>query len=494
MLESISSARLNSAVKFAEWSPKMDVIAIVYDDVQDAIELRRMDWTKVNTIALGSPATALCFGSDGRSICAATLANRLWLFGIERSAVRPWMDFPSTVTCVHMGSCNGISITIVAFSDATVSVFSDFHLSLAAFEVASPAIQISLSGTTVFLLLDDGRTISRFDLPFVLNHSEEIQATSSALSSYWFHRETIENARLRLEEIWKRIWGEAAPFTSHGIELAKSFLCGRPPPELSTEVHRSRVKKSIAADLSKMKNILAAEIIPSYLQLDKYSETLQAALDIALEVGISLSERRSQPQLRNCLSMIENCKKLDACFTALFDYLQNGPDTIFSVSTPEFAEFLVDYLCGFELLDIRIGEGPVSHPVFSAEEQPDLQLPNRYSRITNAECICLATGVSVIDLTIGDAKEYEVDGQPLAGYAFDDGAIGCFYETDGQVNFVMLNAENAAPHEVSLLDATRFVISPRRIAFVEPTQGFCAVVDLQAAADEEEQAHQPRDE
>jgi hypothetical protein len=190
--------------------------------------------------------------------------------------------------------------------------------------------------------------------------------------------------------------------------------------------------------------------------------------------------------------MIENCKKLDVPVRHFLTTSRTVSIQFFQ--SPEVAEFLVDYLCGFELLGICIGKGPVCHPVFSAEEQPDLQLPNRCSNTTNSECVCLGTGVSVIDLTTGDAQEYKVDRQPLAGYAFEDGSIGPFYEADGQVNFVTLNSDSAAPHEVSLRPATRLVISPRTIAFAESTHGFCAVVDLQSAADEGEQTQEPEEE
>jgi hypothetical protein len=62
------------------------------------------------------------------------------------------------------------------------------------------------------------------------------------------------------------------------------------------------------------------------------------------------------------------------------------------------------------------------------------------------------------------------------------------------VNFVTLNSEDAAPHEVSLRPATGLVISPRTIALAESTHGFWGVVDLQPAADEEEQTQESEDE
>jgi hypothetical protein len=73
----------------------------------------------------------------------------------------------------------------------------------------------------------------------------------------------------------------------------------------------------------------------------------------------------------------------------------------------------------------------------------------------------------------------------LAGFPFDDDAVGCFYESDRQVKFVMLNGEDSASYEVSLLDATKFITSPRKIAFIESAQLFCAVVDLQPSPEEE---------
>jgi hypothetical protein len=463
----------------------MDVIALIYTSLPDSIELRRMDWTRVNTIPLENEATALSFSPDGRTICVATASNKLHLFGIERSPTVPSMQFDVAIAAIHLANCNHISLTIVSFVDATVSVFSDFHFALTTFAIPAVATHISLSEQTVFLLSEDGKSVSRFALSFLLEQSPLIQATSAALASYWHHHDIVEGAHRKLEEIWKRIWEEASPFTGHGIEIAQAFLCGRSPPELSTEVHRGRVKKSIANEIAQLRRILGGQIVPSFLELDRSTEKLQAALDIAPEIGSEVRSTRSDRQLRNCLSMLENLRKIDACFTSLFDYLQDGAEATLAVSTTEFSEYLVKYLSGFVLLDITIGEGPSRRPIFAAEQQTEIELPCRYSNMRGAKCVCLSESVSVVDMVTGESVEYAVDGSPLAGFPFDDETLGCFFERDGQVKFVMLNGEDPSSYEVSLLDATVFLTSPRKIAFIESAQSFCAVVDLQPSPDED---------
>jgi hypothetical protein len=463
----------------------MDVIALIYADIPDSIELRRMDWTRVNTIGLGNPATALCFSPDGRTICVATASNQLLLFGIERSPTVPSMRFDIAIAAVHMATCNGIPLTIVAFADATVSVFSDFHFTLANFVLPAVTAHIGLADSTVFLLLEDGRSVSRFRFPFLETESLLIRATSAALASYWHHHDIVEGATGKLADIWKRIWEEASPFTAHGIALAQAFLCGGTPPELSTEVHRGRIKRSIGNEIVKMRKILAEQIIPSFLELDRATEKLQAALDIAPGIGIEIRSIRSDRQLRNCLSMLENLRKTELCFTALFDYLEARVDATPVVSTAEFTEFLVKHLRGFDLLDIGVGEGPISKPIFAAEQQVELELPSRYSCMRGAKCVCLSDALSVVDLQSGDHQDFEVEGHPLSGFPFDDDTVGCFYEDDGCVKFVLLGCEDSASYKISLVDAAAIVISPRKIAFVASSQAFCTVVDLQPSRDEE---------
>jgi hypothetical protein len=397
------------------------------------------------------------------------------------------MQFDVPIIAVHLASSNGISLTIVSFADATVSVFSDFHFALTTIALPAISTHISVSGETVYLLLEDGKTVCRYGLPFLLSQSQLIRATSGALASYWHHHDVVEGAHAKLEEIWKRIWEEAAPFTTHGIEIAQAFLCGRSPPELSTEVHRGRVRKSIANEIGQLRKIIAQQIVPSFLELDRSTEKLQAVLDFEPEIGIELKSTTSDRQLRNCLSMLENLRKLDACFSSLFEYLQDGGDAALGVSTTEFAEFLVRYLRGFDLLDIAVGEGPARRPVFAAEPKQDIDLPSRYSSMRGQKCVCLSDVVTVIDMNTGERTEYEPSGTPVAGFPFDDDTIGCFCERDGRVMFGLFNSADEGHYEVSLLDAITFVTSPRKIAFIESAQSFCAVVDLQPSPDEEPQ-------
>jgi hypothetical protein len=484
MLETIASAKLPSPVRFAEWSPAMDVIALVYTENPDCIELRRMDWTRVNSIPLGSPAAAICFSPTGHAICAATTEHRVLLFGIEKADILCATIFGSAISAVHMAGANGVSLTIIAFSDGKVSIFSDFYLALAEFDIGTAAINILASSTNIFLLQEDGLTLSRFGLPFLNDGADLIKAISNPLLTYWTSRQTIETARSKLTNLFKRIADETAPFSSAENELVQSFLCGRDPPEISSDVHRARLRKSIAHDIREAKSVLTREIIPSFLELDKSAEKLRAAVDISSLIGLADETGRSSRQLRNALSMVENLNKLDRCFESLFDYLQPEKEKPFEVPTAEFCEFLASHLSGFDFLEIEVGTPPTTFPVLPVERQEDLQLPCRHSSMAFGRCACVGRNCCVVDLATGEVNQYEVEGRPITGFAFADETVGCFFEKEDHLCFVLFNGDDETPHEVSLLNAGAVVISSRKIALVESTELFCSVVDLLACTDE----------
>jgi hypothetical protein len=63
-------------------------------------------------------------------------------------------------------------------------------------------------------------------------------ATAAALASYWHHHNVVEGVQRKLDDIWRRTWDEASPFTSYGSAVVQAFVSGPRRPELSTEVRR----------------------------------------------------------------------------------------------------------------------------------------------------------------------------------------------------------------------------------------------------------------
>ena len=338
-------------------------------------------------------------------------------------------------------------------------------------------------------------TVSRFDMPFISSKMSLIRPTSEALAGYWEYNQVVDNAREKLSEMWKRIWDEAALFSPHRTELAKAFICGIDPPEISTEVHRERMHKTMEHEFQEMKALVANEIIPALMGLTKTQEKLSAALTMSQSTGISVADVGFAAQLKSCLVIIENLNRLEKCFTALFEYLKDSRGAALPVSSTEFADFLVNYIERFELPDISVHEHPTSAPIYEMESKGDVTLQGRLSSVSLSKWVCIGQNVQVMDLLTGESQEYEVPGHPLSAYAFVDGdeEVGCFYENGGKVSFKMFNEEDEKPHDVGLVDATVFVISPRKIAFVQSTQLFCSIVDL-ATVDEDEEEEDEGDE
>lgn len=505
MLESYSTTALTSAIQLAEWSPTMDLIAITYANSPEIIELRRMDWTKVNSISLNSSATAMCFNPNGRMICAATADNKLLLFGIEETRILSSMSFDTEITTVAMDECNGIQITAVGFADATVSLFSDFHFALCQIHLYLPAVKISLCDEDIYFLHEDHLTVSCFSLPFLKTDASLIQATSSAFSSYWMHFHTIENATAIISSKWKQIWEDSSLFVPHNEKIARCFLLGQNPPELSSEVHLTRLQKSICNEFADIQKLFSQDIVPSFIALDKATRQIEAAAEMSGKLKVQLKSISSNAQIHNSLTMMENFRKLSNCFDAFFAYLIGSlsaqPNTgnisqstyeildNYKISATEFGDFLVNYFHKFDLLNIQIGQPPESEPVFEAVHKNELELPSRFSSVNKEKCACIGSELSVYDLKSQENTKYAIDGHPLAAYAFSTGTVGCFYNSntdDDNVMFVMLNGDNDSPASVSLENSTLFFISPRRIALVESTEMFASVIDLEIPEPDEE--------
>ena len=132
-------------------------------------------------------------------------------------------------------------------------------------------------------------------------------------------------------------------------------------------------------------------------------------------------------------------------------------------------------------------QGPVCEPAYSAVHMRDVSLTGAISSMRCGKCCCIGESVLEYSMNEGKTNEFFVEGTPLAAYAFDDGSIGCFYSSDGKVMFKMIGEEEQEPREVSLMGASMFVFSPRRIALVASDELFCSVVDLESCDDGEEE-------
>ena len=235
---------------------------------------------------------------------------------------------------------------------------------------------------------------------------------------------------------------------------------------------------------------------------------------------INLGSTSYKEQIHNSLTMLDNFRRLSKCFDALFYFLinsdsQNSADQSHQPQSPtqdnqesqacdflmksnvtqsEFADFLVNFLHKFDLLDISIGEPPESEPVFQAVHKSDIELPYRFSYVNKERCACIGPELVLYDLMQNKQKQFEVNGQTLAAFPFGDGDIGCFYEDDGKIMFMMVSniddeesEVTQSSAEVSLENSTVFFISPRRIALVESTELFASVIDLEIPENEDEE-------
>ena len=525
MLETISSSKLNAPIAIAEWSPTMDVIAISYSNALDVIELRRMDWAKVQRINLnGKNNETMCFSPNGRKLCVATSEMCLFLYNIENAQLITENSFQHAITAIAMMEYNDIDFIAVAFDDQTVSIFADFHFALSTIQIDQVAIKLSITNNMLFCLLEDYVTIVKFSTLFISEHFNYIQPIATNLSAYWIQHQTLYQKAMEVSSLWNSIWeemnNEKMNISNQSEEIARCFLLGNLPPTISHEAHRTRICKQIIQNLDDMINIFADHIVPTILQLNKTISYLRGALEIAPSFGISLpdSYQMNQPKkistiLNNCFVMIQNSKLLKKCINALFAYLNltNPSESIsiisqYDVAPTEFADFLANFCKKFDLLDISITETPESIPIFHIDPCGSLSLSGS-ANLQKEYCTCISEQkVSLFNLETDEVQDFLVNGTILSAFPFENGLVGCFSQIDEKPIFQMFgetndedeenedNDENGKndnieviSHPISILDASSFIISPRKIALVSSSELFCAVVDLASFVEEEEE-------
>lgn len=482
-LLAIASQRLASPIAFSVWSPRIDVLALSYSNSPNAIELRRMDWTKVNSIQLPSHVLLFCFDSNGRNLCAATDDNKLSLYSIENSQLLSSISFESEIVSVCFGKYKDIDITAVGCGDSFLYVLSDFHFLLCKIELPFPAIKLTIDDElNLFAVLEDYTTISHFKLAFIESNYQIIQIASKNLSEYWNNHQIIENQMTLIGESWKRVWYEAKQFSANKEEIVRAFLIGLTPPEISTQTHRSRVHKTIIHELETIQNGITDMIIPSFLKMDQSSQNLKRNIDFSPDIGIQVDSVESTNQMKNCISVLKNVKKLKNCFDTLFNYLEN-PESPFkhleasSITSAQFTEFLIKYFEMFDLFDLQLENSPKTSPVFEAIHVKDITISSPISSMCGKWCCCIGECVQLISMESNQTVEYFLEGVPLSAYAFDENSVGCFFNQNNKIMFKMLDEEDG-PYEVPLIGASHFIFSPRNIAFVSSNDLFCSVIDL----------------
>ena len=522
MLETISSSKLNSPIAIAEWSPTMDVIAISYLNALDVIEFRRMDWTRVQRISLnGKNVDAMCFSPNGRKLAVASSEMRLFLYNIENSQLITENSFQHTITAIAMMEHDDVDILAVAFDDQTVSLFADFHFALLTITLDQVAIKLSITNNMLFCVLEDYITIRKFPTLFISENFHYIKPIATNLSTYWIHHQMLFQKAMEVNSLWDHIWdemnNEKLDIVNQSEEIARSFLLGNLPPEISHEAHRTRICKQIIQNMDDIINIFAEDIVPTILELNTTISYLRGALEIAPPFGVSIpdSYQMNQPEkfstiLNNCFVMIQNTKLLKKCINALFAYL-NATSVSESLSIiaqhdvapTEFADFLANFCKKRDLLDISITETPQSIPVFSIDTCGSFSLFGTPT-LQKQYCTCLSDHkVSLINLETDEIQEFFIKGTPLSAFPFENGLVGCFSQKDEKPVFQMFGEEDeeseengdnslkenteVIEHSVSLLEASNFIISPRKIALLNSNELFCAVVDLASFVDDEEE-------
>ena len=199
-LSKLSSSRLKSPIILSEWSSTIDVIALTYSNYPDVIELRRMDWTKVNSIKLETNVSLFCFDSNGRNLCVATDDKRLSLYSIESCQLLSSNSFDSEITAICFGKYYCIDITAIACEDLFLYVLSGFHLMLCKIKLPLAAIKLTLDGLNLFAVLEDYVTISHFKLDSLEDNFAVIQLASKNLSEYWNNYQVIQSKMKLINE------------------------------------------------------------------------------------------------------------------------------------------------------------------------------------------------------------------------------------------------------------------------------------------------------
>ena len=509
MLDSFKSGQLNDTILFAKWSGKMDVIAFCYINNENKIELRRMvDWVKVNTFSLPSAAQNVCFSPDGKSIIVSTISREILQYDIETAKLISSTILPKDITCIAYNQSNGINILAVGNSDNTVAVFSELQFALCTFPLdGQNAEEISISEGKIYVLLEDLKTVMSFSLPFIEEESELIQKTSQSILSFWINCQKVDNSIAEFDEIWKSLWTEVKEITQYMPNIVRSFLLGDKLETPFSENHIQHLQKQVKNSLEQLTDVIASNIVPAFVKIDKASEDIIKAIKTApKDLGIQIDYNSSTEQIQQCLARLEMITMISNCFDALFEFLSTDAMHTYTVldnlgvSTGIFSEFLTKY-CKFfdiqEIMPIEVTCSINSVPTYEAKKEVTSEIKGNFS-IMNYSYVSSLEGnkATILNLDTQEANEYSTKDEITLAYPFQDGSVGIFSHEGSKTLFTMFGGDEGeeeeeagepTPREVLLTDVTSIIVSNRKIAFVHSSTSFFTIVDLVPVDDEDEE-------
>lgn len=506
MLESFKSGQLSDAILFAKWSGKMDVIAICYAQSETKIELRRMDWTKVNSISISSPAQHFCFSPDGKTLLVATTSRELFQFDIETAKLISSTLFSTDITCISYAQTNGINVFAVGNSDNTITIYSDIHFALCNCPLdGGNAEEISIHDGNVYVLLDDMVTVKSFELPFLSNNAELIKTVSSSVNTFWINNQKIENSIVEFDELWKTLWNESKEITENARSFAKSFLLGLPLDNQFSENHLQHLEKQVETTIEQLRDVIASDIVPSFIEMDKASKEIIMAVQFSpKEIGIQIDFQPSTENIKQCLARLETLTQISNCFKATFEYLQGKSPVLeilekYNILSGNYVEFLAKYCNQFKIQEIEpieIVSSIMSSPTFAAQSKGTITINGNFSSLNYSFVSSIVENkATIINLATSEEVEYSTNSQMTLAYPFEDGCVGCFSQNDSKSYFTMFGRESeeegeepdTTPLEILLTDVIAYIVSNRRIALVQSSTSYFTVVDLESVAESEEE-------
>jgi len=487
MLEAFKSSRLFSRVNLAVWSPKMDVLAVLYDDSLDHVEFRRMDWTKVNSISIKNDSVNhLCFSPNGRMICLSTLNRKLLIYNVEDTVLLSSNTFQSGITAIAVGSFGSGNIFAISFDDGSISIFFGFHLALCHFQLEQSAKEMSFFENELYILLEDMKTVQRYSLPFLDNSSSILYIVSETISSFWILQQRIENSLDKVNENWNMLKNDIKPILKHLPSITNSILLhGITPSDLSTE-QLPKIKKIVFHSLNEIVVLYTDVIIPSFLEIGECKSKLNAAEEFSSnDLGLKLTNLSSNSYLPKCFDILDQLHLFKECFESLFEFL-SGADLIttmdkYHLQPHMMVNFIKNLDFSFDLTFSDLESKPISTPIHIPQEHSSTLIDGRFSTL-NGQFLCSLSNKTVVtyDLHREEQKEYPFEDFVVYSYPFPDGCVGCFIQDEEQVRFIMMGSDDESFNGLPISDVSSFIVSNRRIALVVSPENFFSVVDLES--------------
>lgn len=499
MLDSFKTGSLQADIKLAKWSDKRDIVAICYMGSDNIVELRRMDWTRVNQIPLNSKATHFCFSPDGKSLLVSTENHSIYQFDIETTKLISSNKFEFEITAIYFAEYNHIALIGVCLANNTVTIFSDSHFALCSSLLDQNAIELSIYNDSIFVLLEDYVTVQTFKLDFLNSEYNLIKTVSKSLSSFWLHTQIIKNSIKEFDDKWQVLWNEFKDFSENSTKFAKAFLIGKEFERPLSETRLTHVKKQVEQIINQLRDIIASNIIPSLLRSDESCEQVEIASKIfPKDLGITIHYTRSKEQLQECLSILETLSKLEDCFNATFECFTSNNSIFdilekYNISSANYLEFLAKHFKYFQIHNLTITNKTESVPKFESTQKETYYLEGNFSTLNKSYVTYInANSTTVINLIDGENRKFDSEFNIDVAFPFEDGCVGVFTKNEEKSFFTMFGRdeeeEDSQPsvQSVPTDNIAAYDISNRRLALLQSTDKLFSVVDLESVAEAEE--------